>query len=158
MPTINGVAYDGGCVEMRWNASAFAVQEANHEDSLVISDVRAVGNQAAHADTPGAYTVADDTVKMETAEAARLLAAMPANGYGSVRFTQVFDYTHPDLGTMHVVKENCRIIGVKGGFKEGSDATMVEFKIHSRQIIINGKTLNKRKGTATSAANNALKL
>ncbi len=157
MPTINGSAYDGGCIEVRWNASAFAIQEANHEDEMEVKDVYAVGSEAAHADTPGKYSVKDDTVKMETAEWKRMLAALPANGYSKARFTMIFDYTHPDIGTMHVVKENCRIIGGKGGVKEGSDPSMMDIKIHSRQIIINGKTLNTRKGTATSATENALK-
>lgn len=158
MTTINGTAYDGGCIEMRLGSSAFAIQEANHEEDLDVKKVRALGAQAAHTSTPGAYEAKDDTIKMETAEYARLLAALPANGYGNFRFPIVMDYTHPDLGTMHVIKEGCRITGVKGGFKEGSDATMVELKVFCMQIIINGKTLNTRKGTATPATSNLLKL
>ena len=155
MPTINGVAYDGGCVEARFGGSAFEIQEINYEDEVDKKKVRSLGSTGANKRTPGSYEAKDDTVKVDTAVWAQMLAKLPANGYSNYEFPIVIDHVHPDLGVMHVVKERCCIIGVKGAGKEGSEATMVDVKISCMQIKINGKTLNTIRGTATTAAQNA---
>jgi hypothetical protein len=157
-PIINNVAHDGGTAEIRFNTSAFGLQEIGWEAKVDKKKVRAIGATVATKRTRGVYEVSDPTVKMDTAEWTSMLEKMPANGYSDCEFTILVDYAHPDMGRQKVEMLQCCIIGEKDSIKEGSDATMKELTISCMQIKVNGKTMNKLKGTATTAGNNTLRL
>lgn len=160
MATVNiaGVAHDGGTVEIRFNSSAFGLQEIGWDQKVDKKKVRPIGSMVATTRTPGSYEVSDGTAKMETAEWGALLEKLPANGYSDVEILIVVDYVHPNLGAQHVELLRVCIIGEKDSIKEGSDATMKELTLSIMQVVTNGKTMNKRKGTATPALSNTLKL
>lgn len=149
---INNVAYDGGTIEARFNASAFGLQEISWEQKVDKKKVRAIGAQGAKKRTKGSYEVSDATVKVDSGEWNLMLAKLPTNDYSSYEFTIFVDYIHPDLGTQSVQLLECCIIGEKDAIKEGSDATMKELTISVMQVVTNGKTMNKRPGTKTPAA------
>ena len=154
MPVINGVAFDGGCVEARFNASAFGLQEIGWEQKVDKKKVRAIGATGATKRTPGSYEASDATVKVDSGVWTDMLEKLPSNNYSGYEFTIIVDYIHPDLKSQHVELLRCCIIGEKDSVKEGSDATMKDLTISVMQIKVNGKTLNKIPGTAIGAAAN----
>lgn len=158
MPTINDVAYDGGTVEIQWGSAAYGLNKISFGQKLESEKLRRIGSQSIDADTEGTYDTDDVAVTMEVGEWGRLLAALPANGYGRARFPILINYLHPDLGSQKVELQRCKILSDKDSIEASAAGSMVELTLRTMQIVRNGKTLNKRKGTSTTAANNLLKL
>ena len=153
-PVIQGVAYDGGTIEARFNTSAFGFQEISWEEKVDKKKVRRLGATVATTRTPGAYEVGDGSVKVEAGVWTEMLAKLPANGYSDYEFTIHVDYVHPNLGPQKTELLRACIVAVKPSVKEGSDAAMTDLTISIMQVKTNGKTMNKIAGTAIGAAAN----
>ena len=82
----------------------------------------------------------------------KMLEKMPDNGYSEYEFTIIVDYVHPDLGRQKVEMLRCCVIGEKDAVKEGSEPTMKDLTFSCMQIKVNGKTMNRIKGTGKAAS------
>lgn len=156
---VNDRTYDSGRAEIRFGSTAAAIQKIGFGDSLSVEVVRRIGSQEIAVVTEGQYETEDVMVTVEQSVwQKKILPKLPANGLGNFRFVITVLLSDPELGTGNVRLEKCRIIGIKDNIENSAGALVTELKINTVQIVRNGKTLNRRRGANTPAADNAMKL
>lgn len=142
--------YDSGKAEIRWNATAAALNKISFGDKLNVELVRRIGTQEIGGVTDGEYETEDISVTLEQAVWINLLDKLPPNGYGNERFVITAFLSDALIGDMSLVCSKCRIIGVKDSIEQGPGALMAELTIKSQQITRNGKTINRRIGVTST--------
>lgn len=144
--------YDSGKAEIRWNATAAALNKISFGDKLNTEMVRRIGTQEVGGITSGEYEPEDLSVTLEQAVWIGLLDRLPPNGYGNERFVITAFLSDPLIGNLSLVCTKCRIVGVKDSIEQGPGALMAELTIKTQQVVRNGKTLNTRIGVTSTGA------
>jgi hypothetical protein len=157
--TINGKTYDSGSVSIRMGSSEALLKSISFGDGLNTEDVRRIGEQEIAAITEGEYSVEPIKVTLEkTVWDEKLLPKLPKNGYGNFPFPIVGSYGFTGQPKHTIRAEQCRIVKVNDNVEAGPGAVMVELEIKSKQIVRDGKTINRRKGVTPSATDQTMKL
>jgi hypothetical protein len=147
---VGDVAWDGGCVEVRFGRGAYPVTKLSYSHSIEREDVVRLGSQRVDAKTAGSYKIEKATVTMEAAVYAKLrndlAAGAGTGGFANKRFSIHVDSYHPDIGNDADRLAQCSWAGMKKDVEGGSKASMVEMSVDVRQIIENGSTPNRTRG------------
>ncbi len=147
---VKGVAYDGGCAEVRFGRLALAFSSIDYGHSVEREEVKRVGQQKISALTPGEYKVEKGSVSFEWASYTQLIEALAASsgaaGFSSVAWGIHIDLSHPDIGTCKDTILECFWSGVKKKIEAGNKALMAEMAFQYKQVLENGHAPNRLRG------------
>ncbi len=147
------IALSGLSYIVHFGRSEYAFQKVTYGDKLEgIEFLTNIGLQEQSARTRGVYKVDEITVSQLRAEWDRMMVHFPANGFGNVLFPVTISGTDPELPTNVDRLLDCSISGQKTDIEATGKANLIEFKIMCRQIVWNGRTINKRRGAPTTGA------
>ena len=149
-------AVDGAIIKAFWQGATILCTKIGAKDGLTTSAVNVLGEQEVRAFTYGKYNPEASDLEMlhqdfyDTTNG--LLAILPANGYGNalgqiVVRSEDFDANpltqmSPALLEMLDVK----ITGVTDAYENTEGQTVVTVQVQPRQILRNGKSINRRRG------------
>lgn len=149
---VNDRTYDSTTAEIRMGTTAAEFQKISYGDKLSRERGSSLGSQEIDYTTSGKYEVDAVSVTVEqTIWSQKILPKLPSNGYGSYVFEIVCIYSDLTLGTNKVELKTCRIDGVKENIENGSGPLLCELEISCKQILRDGKSLNRRKGVSVLA-------
>jgi hypothetical protein len=147
---VGDVAWDGGCVEIRFGRQAYPLTALEYAHKINREKVRRIGSQRIDALTPGEYDVDQVKATMEAAVYAKfrndLAAGAGTGGFASQRFSIHVDQFHPDIGNDNDKLSQCSWAGASKKIEGGSKANLVECMFDCRQVIENGATPNRVRG------------
>lgn len=156
---VNGRTYDSGKGEIRMGTTAAPIKKIDFGDKLNKELLRRIGSQEVEASTDGEYEPEDVNVEVELAVWKKtIFPRLPANGYGNYEFQMSVNFTDDLIGTTKIKLLRCTIKGEKDAVEAGPGAVMKTLVIQALQVVRDGKTLNRRKGTNIAALTDTMTL
>jgi hypothetical protein len=149
-------ATDGSTITAYWQGKKIYCTKIGAKDGLAKSAVNVLGEQETRAFTYGKYNVEASDIEMLHQDfydpTEGLLSVLPANGYGNVSGQIVvrsedFD-TNPVTAQSPALLEllDVTITGVTDAYENSEGQTVVTVQVQPRQILRNGKSINRRRG------------
>lgn len=155
MERVIGIGIDGTTLSITLGKTVIPCIKASYGDSTDPQFLSYLGSQQQDEQTDGVYKTEEVEIVMSAVVFRTLfMPAMPANGFGNVRFPIVVLRSHPELGDDSDLLENCRCKNLAAAVENSSKAEEIPLKFTTQQIKWTDarKTVNRIAGVAQGTA------